>query len=354
MFRLFIATCLTTLLVNRSLAQKNQVQFIPADNKNIQYTGRIDFSNRDKPKFWAPGVYIKAMYEGSAITILVNDEYGGNNYLEIIIDDEKPLRIQVTDQTNEITVGDKLNDGKHTITIVKNTEANIGYLEFVGFKCKSLLPLPAKPKRKLEFIGNSITCGTGVDQSEVVCGKGKWHDQHNAYMSYGPRIARAFNAQYHISAYSGIGLIHSCCNLTMTMPEIFDKVNMGDNTIPWDFKSYQPDVVTICLGQNDGIQDSVKYTSAYVKFVETIRSHYPKAEIICLTSPMADEKLTTAIKNYLTGIVAHLNNNGDKHVDKFFFSRSWNNGCDGHPDTDDHEAIAKELESFLSKKMKWN
>jgi lysophospholipase L1-like esterase len=247
-----------------------------------------------------------------------------------------------------------LKNGRHTITIYKNTEANIGYLEFIGFKCKKLLPLPVKPKRKLEFIGNSITCGTGVDQSVVPCGKGKWHDQHNAYMSYGPRIARALNAQYHISAYSGIGLIHSCCNIATTMPEIFDKVNMRDNTIPWDFKSYQPDVVTICLGQNDGIQDSVKYTSAYVKFIETIRNHYPKAEIICLTSPMADARLTATMKNYLTGIVMYLNKKGDKGVDKFFFSRSWNNGCDGHPDLNDHEAIAGVLESFLKKKMKWH
>jgi lysophospholipase L1-like esterase len=48
------------------------------------------------------------------------------------------------------------------------------------------------------------------------------------------------------------------------MPQVFDKVNMRIDSIPWDFKQYTPDVVTITLGQNDGIQDSVAFCSDYV------------------------------------------------------------------------------------------
>ena len=71
------------------------------------------------------------------------------------------------------------------------------------------LPLSPKPVRRMEFIGNSITCGTGSDQSVVPCDKGVWQDQHNAYLSYGPAVARSFNAQWQLSAVSGIGLMHS-------------------------------------------------------------------------------------------------------------------------------------------------
>jgi hypothetical protein len=93
-----------------------------------------------------------------------------------------------------------------------------------SIRCAKLLkPLP-KPTRKIEFIGNSITCGTGSDQSEIACGKGVWQDQHNAYLSYGPTVARQLNAQWSLSAVSGIGLIRSCCNLEIVMPQVLIKL----------------------------------------------------------------------------------------------------------------------------------
>ncbi|MEI9807596.1 MAG: hypothetical protein WDO16_06760 [Bacteroidota bacterium] len=109
-------------------------------------------------------------------------------------------------------------------------------------------PLP-KPEHKIECIGNSITCGTGSDASAIPCGKGVWQDQHNAYLSYGAITARTLNAQYHLSAVSGIGLMRSCCNMNVIMPQVFDKISMRDDTIAWDFNQYQPDIVTICLGK---------------------------------------------------------------------------------------------------------
>ena len=209
------------------------------------------------------------------------------------------------------------------------------------------------PQRRIEFIGNSITCGAGSDQSVVPCGKGVWHDQHNAFLSYGPVVARSLNAQWVLSAVSGIGLIHSCCGLQITMPQVFDKIDLRGDSLAWDFAAYQPDVVTICLGQNDGIQDSVTFCSAYVSFIEQLRSHYPRAQFILLTSPMGDAKLTTALKNYLSGIKHAMKKKGDKKVDCYFYSKQYHNGCDGHPDLAEHQSIAAELGSFIKKKMKW-
>src|ERR1019366_5796937 len=110
---------------------------------------------------------------------------------------------------------------------------------------------------------------TGMDLSKVPCGKGQWYDEHNAYMSYGARTSRNLNAQWQLTALAGVGLIHSCCGMNVVMPQIFDKVFLRGDTIKWDFKKYQPDVVTICLGQNDGALDSPLFCSTYVKFIDT-------------------------------------------------------------------------------------
>ena len=334
----------------------DSVPFFKANHPYIQYTGRIDFSNPLLPRMWAPGCYITATFTGPDCQIVLNDEelWGKNhNYLEVVIDDNKPTRIQTTGKNNVIQVASGLNNGPHTLVVCKNTESNIGYLEMVGLKCKSLLPVKVKPVRRIEFFGNSITCGASSDTSMVACGKGVWQDQHNAYMAYGPVTSRSLNAQWHLTSVSGIGLIHSCCNLPLTMPQVFDKVNLMNNAIQWDFSKYIPDIVTICLGQNDGVQDSAVFCKAYVDFIGTLRSHYPRATIICLSSPMADKNMVKVMKVQLSSIVKALNDKGDNNVYKYFFSKRYYHGCDTHPDLSEHQEIATELTAYIQKIKKW-
>jgi len=333
---------------------KDDKNFFVADHPSIQYTGRIDFSNTELPRMWSPGVYISMQFRGTSITALIKDQelWGKNhNYLEIVVDGDKK-RIQTKGKTNYITLSN-CGAGFHQLTICKNTESNIGYIEFGGVYCDYLLkPLP-RPKHKIEFIGNSITCGASSDMSDIPCGKGVWQDQHNAYMAYGPVTARALNAQWHLSSVSGIGLIHSCCNLDITMPPVFDKIEMRGDSIPWDFKKYQPDVVTVCLGQNDGIQDSATFCKAYIDFINRLRGYYPKAQLVLLTSPMADEKLKAVLKMQILAVIDYFKNEKDKKVSYYFFPRSYNGGCDYHPSLEEHQLIAAELTSYLKKLMRW-
>jgi lysophospholipase L1-like esterase len=351
---------LLAIFINSTAAfainKQPELKFFKADNAKIQYFGRVDFSDQLKPRIWAPGVYIKARFKGSYCEAVINDEaLGGNNhnYLEIVIDDNAPYRIQITQKNNIIKVPAGLADTEHTILICKDTESNIGYIDFIGFKCEDLLSLPPKPKRKIEYFGDSITSGAGMDQSIIQCDKGQWYDQHNAYMTYGARTSRNLNAQWQLTSLAGIGLTHSCCNLKYVLPQIYDKVFLMGDTIQWDFKSYQPDVITICLGQNDGPQDSVKFCSAYVNFIGAIRQHCPKADIVCLSSPMADNTLSPVLKRYITGITNYMNAIGDKKVSKFFFSRQFHNGCGSHPDIDEHKLIADELTAYIKQLKSW-
>lgn len=354
-FFILLSSFAVCFLQSQVQAQQKSLSFFAADHPYIQYTGRIEFTDPKLPRFWQPGVYITIKFMGPECFIILNDEmlWGKNhNYLETVLDG-KAIRLRTKAKRDTIKVAENLSPGEHTLVICKNTEANIGYLELVGIRCRQLVKPPPKPKRKIEFIGNSITCGTGSDLSEIPCGKGIWQDQHNAYLSYGAITARTLNAQYHLSAVSGIGLMNSCCNMNIIMPQVFDKISMRNDTIEWDFNRYQPDVVTICLGQNDGIQDSAAFCNNYIAFIKQLRSYYPKATIICMTSPMADPSLGAFMRKTLIAIVNRMNESGDKKVTRYFFSRQYHNGCDSHPDLAEHKLMADELTSFIKKKMKW-
>lgn len=337
----------------QSSDSKRLVTFSP-DHPGIRYTGRIDFTNPQLPRFWQPGVYIELSFTGDQCMIILNDEmlWGvNNNYVDIVLDGKRS-RIQTKGKRDTIEVNGG-SSGTHSLLVCKDTEANIGWLELAGIICEAIVPSLPAPARKLEFIGNSITCGTGADQSAVACGKGKWHDQHNAYLSYGAITSRALNSQYHLSAVSGIGLMRSCCNMNIIMPQVYDKVSMRNDSISWDFSTYQPDLVTVCLGQNDGIQDSIQFTNAYLTFLKRLRFYYPSAEIVCLSSPMANKALSAFFKNILSGVVKRANAEGDDKVSYFLFSKQYHNGCDSHPDLSEHEQIADELIGFIRRRMKW-
>lgn len=345
-----VASC-TTLFGLRT--EKDGIQFFSANNEAFRYVGRFDLSAKKKAKCWNPGAYIEVAFTGTFLEIEINDEmrYGGHNFIEVILDDRPPQRIQLKANNNVILISDSLEKKQHTLLICKDTESAMGYIEFVGISCESVLAVKPK-KRKIEFIGDSITCGNGSDESLVKCGEGTWYDQHNAYMSFGPLVARAFRADWQLSSVSGIGLTRSCCGLETTMPQVFDRTNFTADGPKWKFKD-QPDVVVITLGQNDGIQDSTSYCSTYVAFIRQVRKYYKRATIVCCTSPMGNAKLQDQMNRYVPAVTTELHRLGDLNVHAFSYKNSYRSGCFFHPTVAEHKLMSHELIPFIATVTGW-
>jgi lysophospholipase L1-like esterase len=343
----FLIFCL--ILFAGASRSSAKVKFFGASDHHYIYIGRIDFSNVSQPTMWATGTQVRFSFSGPDCMIVVNDQlqYGkDHNYLDIVVDGQY-RHIKLTAARNEVSIAKGLAGKRHDVIISKSTEAGIGFISFEGAYCKKLLVPQPLPTRKMEFFGDSITSGMGIDTTVVGCHKGEWYDQTNGYMTYAALTARAFNAQAHITSASGIGLIHSCCDMDIVMPQVYDKVSIRENKIAWDFSKFQPDMVFICLGQNDGIQDSTQFCGEYVQLIRKLRQHYTNATFVLLSSPMADQALAAQTKKYLPAIVAAT---GERGILTYFFSRQFMHGCDSHPSGSEHKLIAAELISYLRSK----
>jgi hypothetical protein len=330
---------------------------IAANNANIKYVGRIDYKYVTAPRFANPGVYIKAKFTGTICDIEVSDETD-QNYIEAVIDNQPPVRYWMRAGRRIYRVASGLSGGEHTILLCKDTEAGVGGLSFYGFRCEGLNAVTDLPVRKIECYGNSITVGACMllgTPCDLITSN--WNAPNCAYLSYGALTARALNADWQLTAVSGIGLIHSCCGMTNELPDVYDRLDLNSSAAKWDFTKYVPDVVTICLGQNDGseIVLSSEFKYKYIDFIDTLRGKYPDATIFCVTSPMADVTLLNAMKSTLTYVVDSVNNAGDSKVFWVELPHGQLAGCPGnpHPSVEQHAITAGVLEAAIKDKMGW-
>jgi hypothetical protein len=320
-----------------------------ANNPNIRYVGRFDFSAPKSPKVWAPGAYFTFRFQGPACDIeLLNELKFGttHNYISISVDGGPPRRIRLKKVVNWIHVARHLKNTAHSVVICKDTESAIGFIQLRTIACKKLLP-NKKRTQVIEFIGDSITCGNGSDFSEFACGEGKWYDHHNAYLSYGARIARRLKMDYYLSAVSGIGLTRSCCGTTYTLPEVYAKIDFKPHGKNWYRASFSPTIVCITLGQNDGLQKRSVFIARYVRFVSYLKHLYPSAKFCVCSSPMASKALKKYHSEVLPIIQARLQQRGLR-ITTFTYKGSYRSGCMHHPTLSEHSKMAAELAPVLA------
>lgn len=334
---------------------------IPFNNRNISYQGRILFRADAAELSWS-GTSVSAMFEGDSIRAVLQD-LDTANYYQVIVDDKPVAKIHTDTIRRSYLLASGLRAGKHKIELFKRTEWDKGKTLFYGFEASantSLFPVPEK-KRKMEFFGNSITCGYAMEDTS---GNDSWFGYYeNAYLSYAALTARHFDARFHSTSKSGIGIMVSW--FPLIMPEMYNRLDPLDSSSKWDFSKYTPDIVVINLLQNDSwlvkshSHEQFKYRfegkepgdsmiiASYKNFVSSVRKVYPKAHIICALGNMDATRKGSPWPGYIEKAVARLN---DSRIYTLFFPYK---NTPGHPKTDEQKAMAESLIRFIEKNISW-
>ncbi|MGV3528061.1 MAG: glycosyl hydrolase [Flavisolibacter sp.] len=282
-----------------------------------------------------------------------------HNYLQYELDGIYKGRIRVNGGDQKPLKIVAASGGSHTVWLYKATEAHTGPVMIEKIAGANLRPLKKPDLPLIEFIGNSITAGAAADASETPCGTGVYHDQHNAYMAYGPRTARALGVDFVVSAISGYGIYRTWNREAPSVPDVYEKTDFQLNgTRLWNFNK-QPTIVTIALGTNDISEgdhqqprepfDSARYVNEYIKFIQLVQSKYPAAKLVLLNSPMVGGQRGQLLENCLRTIREKINGQNQNHpsVELFFFQPMQPRGCGGHPSVEDHAIMAEQLTPFL-------
>ncbi len=333
----------------------------PTDS-HIQYIGRVSMKNPEAPLFTFPGVQIRTGFTGTSLKMIAKPNSG---YFMASIDGCEAFKVGFNNMRDSlVTLAAALPEGNHQAAIMYVNEGYDRRPEFRGFvvdKGRTLTDAPAIPERKIEFVGNSITCGYG---NEAIGENQHFSDEtSNHYYTYAAQAARDLGAIHYATARSGIGVYRG-----YNGPRTGDNVNMNteythtllyDKSEDWDFSRFQPQVVCINLGTNDTSTtgaDPELLKKGYVNLVKQVRTHNPNAKIVLLCGSMMTGDQLAAAKSAMDAAVAEIKKGGEKEIYQFDFvphDGSLKYGADWHPSYWQHQKMAAELVAYLRVLMQW-
>ena len=175
---------------------------VEAGNGNIIYMGRIHWDENGEGAFNYPGTTAMLRFKGTGIGM---ETTPGSGKFVVEIDDDAPKTVFFSPTDSLLVLADSLNDTVHDVRVTYAIEGFEFNPRFRAFHIKgNLLPSSPKPELKVEFIGNSITCGYGIEDDNP--NNGFSYDTENHTMTYAHKVARALNADVNIVARSGIGI----------------------------------------------------------------------------------------------------------------------------------------------------
>ena len=236
------------------------------------------------------------------------------------IPEEPVKRVILNECENHIVLFDSAEEKTVCIRVMKFSEAAFGYAGFKSLEIEGELVESAVVSAssttvstaitdatvRLEFIGDSITCGYGIE--------GVWEKdtfttaQERPDKAYAFLTAKALGAQVQLCSWSGIGIVSNYVDPeTVMLPDTHwlmqsnwpytDKqlsLKLGLEPEVWDSSRFEPDIVIINLGTNDiswirGIEDRrLNYVAQLRHLMEAVHRRSPRAKICCCLGIMGE------------------------------------------------------------------
>ena len=283
-------------------------------------------------------------------------------------DEEQPSkRFELKKGTQTYTLYEADCEENIKIRLMKYSEAAFSSLGIKAIHVEggALLTPPQEPQKLIQFIGDSITCGYGIEGTVNVDVFNT--TQENPWNAYACRTARLLNADFELVSWSGNGVISHFVDETVNeqrhdkpwMQELYpysdreleERLGKSESELTVWTDEREPDVIIVHLGTNDGSytrfieERNALFVESYVAFLKQIRQLHANAPIICMLGVMRQE-----LNDQVAKAVALARQQGDSNA--YFIdvplARDWDGlGTDNHPSPRTHEKMAELLAQYI-------
>ncbi len=327
---------------------QSAVRFVASDPA-FRFEGRIDARDASSPVLIWQGTSVRADFEADAVTLCFGAAKGVSFFDFEVDGAASVIAVNENSAPVQIRFPLPLSAGRHHLKLFKRSEADAGYVAFLGIELPACAKLHAPesmpPKRSLQFFGDSITVGACNEDGTV----DQWENlaTHNNALSYGALTAKALNAACRNASVSGIGIVEGY--MPKRAGQIWNKLYPEPDAPKSDERGWLPEVVFVNYGENDdsfsrnqNLNFPAGFADGYVALVQSMRETYPQAEIVLLLGGMFGGAKSELLRKAWTAAVQRLEA-ADARVQHYLFQH-WS---ETHPRVSDHQAMAAELVTWL-------
>lgn len=347
----------------RQNREENADSNIVCTDERLRFFGRTYWDEETKAQYfnWSCSGFTFC-FEGTSVeaeflTDWKEGDYEG--YLLVRVDfktaaaSEKILKI---DRSGAFySLAKELKAGCHTVEVYRITECQYASVGLKHLLCDgSFLPLPPSPVRpRIEFIGDSITCGFGILSTDP---QEKFSTAlEHGMLTFAALTAQELNCDFQVFSVSGWAVSQS--PFGGCLPSIYDKLDaFHDKTErSWDFAAHPVDMVVLGLGTNDRNWTGIDterldaFEKQYSGFLGVLRERYPYASIVCVLGSLIEaghpifEKVQRAIAQ-----------RHDTRISFLTFKRAMADngeiGC-SHPNMIKHREMADTLKAKIQNEL---
>ena len=301
-------------------------------------------------------------FSGTALNADISSD-SDKSAVTVVVDHGAPELRVLQKGPNGVAIVSNQGSGPHLVEIYKRTETWQGIITLEELHLSAggeMSPPPALPRRKLLFIGDSVTCGAGIDNN-AECKADPDRPANDAYDAYGMLLGRRFDAQSQLVCYGGRGLERDYRGLgeadgVVNAPQFYRMAIASDEVsgrVPWDSTRWQPDAIVVSLGTNDfNLQkakplDEKRWVGEYVAFVRALKKDYRHSVILLTEGAIVTDPL---LRQMVQETVAKIHDSRVKYVAAQHYPGL---PCDAHPTRLEHVKIADDLEPVIRQTFGW-
>ena len=357
-YSIFLATSLALFSAAATSREAVSSVSIKPDNPYLFYGGRIAREDNQVTMGWS-GAQVCLRFKGTSVAMQMADDTR-DNFVNVWVDGKPLEKIHLDSPDGVYTLATDLKPGEHTVEVVRVTECALGLTHFRGFTLDDTgvaLPWTRPADRRIQFIGDSITCGYGVEVNDP--NAPFMASTENFCESYTGLTVRALQADYLVVARSGIGMVRNYDGPfegnADAMPAVYPKLFYHVEDLLWNPQRFSPQVICINLGTNDFSTKGVnqeKFVTTYIEFAGKLAADYPESKLVLLQGPMDNsDALGAALKQVQNSLA-------EKYPGRIFFLTLSHQGDLGfgasyHPNREQSRRNASELTAYLGKLMDW-
>lgn len=339
--------------------------------KNVRFIGRVmPLENTLWMALSGTGVEFSVSGTFVKITFIADDTWNGvpenRARVAVYVDGKRVADTLLSQPETTVSAFVSEQEENHIIRVIKLSESPMSTCGISGIDTDGEIRPTESKDRLIEFVGDSITCGYGVDDED--------RDHHFATgtedvtRAYAYKTAEALDADYSMVSFSGYGIVSGYSGdgakvANQLVPDYYEKLGFSYGTykgeykpqnMAWDFTSRQPDLVVINLGTNDmsyvldKAERREEYIAGYVAFLKTVRKYNANARILCVLGIMGEalcpaleevieryKKMTGDMKIFYLGFTEQLPEDG--------YAADW------HPTETTHRKAAAKLTQEIKK-----